>query len=83
MLKEHQLYANFSKFGFWLSKIHFLGHMASAEGILVDHAKIEAVKDWKAPRSVMEIRRFHGLAGCYKRFIEGFYKIAAPLIALT
>ena len=82
-LKEHQLYAKFSKCEFWLRKVHFLGHVVSAEGITVDPAKIEAVKEWKAPRSVTEIRSFLGLAGYYRRFVEGFSKIAAPLTALT
>ena len=62
ILKEHQLYAKFSKCEFWLSKVHFVGHVVSAEGISVDSAKIEAVIDWKAPRSVTEVRSFLGLA---------------------
>ena len=82
-LKEHQLYAKFSKCEFWLKKVHFLGHVVSAEGILVDPTKIEAVKEWKALRSITEIRSFLGLAGYYRRFVEGFSKIAAPLTALT
>ena len=83
ILKEHQLYAKFSKCEFWLSKVHFLGHVVSAEGISVDPAKIEAVIDWKALRSVTEVRSFLGLAGYYRRFVEGFSKIATPLTALT
>ena len=63
--------------------MHFLGHVVSAEGISVDPAKIEAVIDWKALRSVTEVRSFLGLAGYYRRFVEGFSKIATPLTALT
>ena len=55
----------------------------SAEGISVDPAKIEAVINWKVPRSVTEVRSFLGLAGYYRRFVEESSKIVAPLTALT
>ena len=82
-LKDHKLYAKFSKCEFWLDRVHFLGHVVSAEGIYVDPAKIEAVSNWKAPKSVTEVRSFLGLAGYYRRFVEGFARLAAPLTALT
>nr|GFC89944.1 putative reverse transcriptase domain-containing protein [Tanacetum cinerariifolium] len=53
------------------------------QGIHVDHAKIKSVKDWASPKSPMEIRQFLGLAGYYRRFIEGFSKIAKPMTKLT
>ena len=81
-LKENQLYAKFSKCEFWLDKVQFLGHIVSSDGISVDPAKIEAVNNWRAPKSVTEIRSFLGLAGYYRRFVEGFSKLAAPLTAL-
>ena len=82
-LKDHKLYAKFPKCEFWLDRVHFLGHVVSAEGISVDPAKIEAVSNWKAPKSVIEVRSFLGLAGYYRRFVEGFARLAAPLTALT
>ncbi|XP_052187706.1 uncharacterized protein LOC127798285 [Diospyros lotus] len=82
-LKDHKLYAKFSKCEFWLTQVAFLGHIISAEGIAVDPAKIEAVQKWQAPKTVGEIRSFLGLAGYYRRFVEGFSKISAPLTRLT
>src|SRR6266498_168248 len=81
-LKDHQLYAKFSKYEFWLQKVSFLGHILSEEGVAVDPTKVEAVMDWQTPRNVPEIRSFLGLAGYYKRFIEGFSKISKLMIAL-
>ncbi|GJR20538.1 putative reverse transcriptase domain-containing protein [Tanacetum coccineum] len=83
LLKKEELYAKFSKCEFWISKVQFLGHVIDSEGIHVDPAKIEAIKDWTSPKSPTEIRQFLGLAGYYRRFIEGFSKIAKPMTKLT
>ena len=82
VLREKQLYAKFSKCEFWLKEITLLGHVVSAEGIKVDPRKIVAILEWKPPRSVTEIRSFLGLAGYYRRFVEGFSVLAAPLTKL-
>ena len=82
-LREHQLYAKFIKCQFWLDRVAFLGHVVSAEGISVDPQKIEAIVDWKPPTNVTEVRSFLGLAGYYRKFVEGFSKIATPLTKLT
>ncbi|KAG8489263.1 hypothetical protein CXB51_017315 [Gossypium anomalum] len=55
VLREKELYAKFSKCEFWLREVTFLGHVVSAEGIKVDPRKIEAILEWKPPRSVSEI----------------------------
>nr|GEX04549.1 hypothetical protein [Tanacetum cinerariifolium] len=83
LLKKEELHAKFSKCEFWIPKVHFLGHVIDSQGIHVDPAKIESVKDWASPKSPMEIRQFLGLAGYYQRFIEGFSKITKPMTKLT
>ncbi|GJZ94949.1 putative reverse transcriptase domain-containing protein [Tanacetum coccineum] len=81
--QKEELYAKFSKCEFWIPKVQFLGHVIDSEGIHVDPAKIESIKDWTSPKSPTEIRQFLGLAGYYRRFIEGFSKIAKPMTKLT
>jgi hypothetical protein len=82
-LREKRLYAKFLKCEFWLDKVIFLGHVVSKDGISVDPKKVEAVVNWERPTNVHEIRSFLGLAGYYRRFVEGFSKLSGPLTALT
>ncbi|GJS11392.1 hypothetical protein Tco_0368188 [Tanacetum coccineum] len=60
LLKKEELYAKFSKCEFWIPKVQFLGHVIDSEGIQVDPAKIESIKDWASPKSPAEIRQFLG-----------------------
>ncbi|GKD89468.1 putative reverse transcriptase domain-containing protein, partial [Tanacetum coccineum] len=83
LLKKEELYAKFPKCEFWIPKVQFLGHVIDSEGIHVDPAKIESIKDWASLKSPTEIRQFLGLGGYYRRFIEGFSKIAKPMTKLT
>ncbi|GJV91538.1 putative reverse transcriptase domain-containing protein [Tanacetum coccineum] len=83
LLKKEELYAKFSKCEFWIPKVQFLDHVIDCQGIHVDPAKIESIKDWASPKTPMEIHQFLGLAGYYRRFIEGFSKIAKPMTKLT
>jgi hypothetical protein len=81
-LCEHQLYAKFSKCAFWLEEVSFLRHIITDGGIAVDPSKVQDVLNWSPPKNVPEIRSFLGLAGYYRRFIEGFSKIVKPLTTL-
>ena len=83
ILRDNQLYAKFRKCEFWLTEVRFLGHVVSASGVSVDPEKIEAVMSWERLKSVFKIRSFLGLVGYYRRFIEDFSRLAAPMTRLT
>ena len=63
--------------------MRFLGHVVSASGVSVDPKKVEAIMSWEIPKLAFEIRRFLGLIGYYRRFIEDFSRLAAPMTSLT
>ncbi|GJR87466.1 putative reverse transcriptase domain-containing protein, partial [Tanacetum coccineum] len=83
LIKKEKLYAKFSKCEFWLREVQFLRHVINGNGIHVDPSKIEAIKNWKAPRTPTEVCSFLGLAGYYRRFIMNFSKIDKSLTILT
>ncbi|GJW75611.1 putative reverse transcriptase domain-containing protein [Tanacetum coccineum] len=83
LFKKEELYAKFSKCQFWILKVHFLGHVIDSQGIHVDPAKIKSIKDWASPKTPTDIHQFLGLVGYYRRFIEGFSKIAKSVTKLT
>jgi hypothetical protein len=82
VLREHQLYAKFSKCDFFQKKIHYLGHVMFEEGVAVDPNKIKSIMEWPTPRDVSDIRSFMRLVGYYRRFIKGFSKIGCPITSL-
>ncbi|GJZ36295.1 putative reverse transcriptase domain-containing protein [Tanacetum coccineum] len=76
LLKKEKLYAKFSKYDFWICMVQFLRHLIDSQGLHVDPAKIEAVKNWASPTTPTEVHQFLGLTGYYRRFIQ------APILAL-
>ena len=84
LLRDNKLYAKFSKCEFWLTKVRFLEHVMSISGVSVDLEKVKAIMmTWERPKSVFEIHSFLGLVGYYRRFIEDFSRLAAPMMRLT
>jgi hypothetical protein len=81
-LRDCELYAKLSKCEFWISEVLFLGHIINRDGLVVDPKKVAAILDWKAPKDVRGIKSFIEMASYYRRFIEGFSKIAKPMAAL-
>ena len=81
-LREHQLFAKFSKFDFFKDKIQYLGHVVTEERISIDLEKIKAIKYWPVPKDIIGVRSFMGITGYYRRFIEGFSRIANSITSL-
>ena len=81
-LREHRLYAKYSKCECWMKELMFLDHVISVEGVAVSPEKVQAILDCEPPKSVKEVRDFLKLAGYYRRFVEGFSKVVKPMTGL-
>ena len=62
-----------------MDKVMFLGYVVSAKRIKVDEKKVKAIKEWPTPKSITEVRNFHGLDSFYRQFVKDFSTLAAPL----
>jgi transposase InsO family protein len=82
-LREYGLYAKLEKCQFHQEQVEFLGYVVSSEGISMDPAKIRTILEWESPRSVRDVQCFLGFANFYRKFIDGYSKLALPLIRLT
>lgn len=65
VLRKEKLYANLKKCSFMQDSLVFLGFVVSAEGIKMDSKKVRAILEWPSPKSIIEVRSFHGLATFY------------------
>ena len=81
-LREHQLFTKFNKCHFFKDKIQYLGHVVTKEWIFVDPEKIKVIADWPVPKDVTDVWSFMGITSYYRRFIEGFSRIANMITSL-
>jgi hypothetical protein len=82
-LREHKLYAKLTKCSFFKEELQYLGHIVGRGGLKVDPKKISVVHDWPVPVNVHDVRRFLGLANYFRKFIQGYSRLASPLTELT
>jgi hypothetical protein len=76
-------FAKLSKCEFFRSELSFLGHVVSADGIKPDPKKVDVVRHWPVPTNRKELRQFLGLANYFRKFIQGYSTLVAPMTALT
>lgn len=82
-LRTFKLYAKLSKCAFHTKSVNFLGFVISPEGVSMEPARIQNILGWPEPKSVFDIQAFLGFGNFYRKFIEGYSRITAPLSALT
>jgi len=82
-LRHETLYANMDKCVFCMDHVVFLGFVVSSQGVPVDQEKVKAIQEWPTPKTIGEVRSFHGLASFCKIFVRDFSTVAAPLTKIS
>lgn len=79
MLQQHDLFVKANKCSFAQNHLEYLGHIIGVAGVSTDPSKVKAVKEWPVPKNVKQLRGILGLAGYYRKFIQGYGVLTKPL----
>ena len=82
-LEAEGYYANPDKCEFFMSEVSFLGHIINADGIQVQQHKVKSVTEWPVPKTRTQVKAFLGLTGYYRKFVQGYSRVALPLTEAT